>query len=61
MAALDTSKAALDMDAFERGQSMIYLMKKLNLADNAEEKLAEFIDGMFQITREAFWTQNVRG
>ena len=51
---------ALDMDAFERGPSMIYLVKKLNLADNAEEKSAELIDGMCKITLEAFWTQNVR-
>ena len=57
--------AALGMDAFERGPTKItkvhaYLVKELNLAANAEEKLAEFIDRMCQITLEAFWTQNVR-
>ena len=57
--------AALGMDAFERGPTKItkvhaYLVKELNLAANAEEKLAEFIDRMCQITLEAIWTQNVR-
>ena len=57
---------ALDTDAFERGPAMItkihaYLVKELNLAENAEEKSAEFINRMCQITLEALWTQNVRG
>ena len=47
--------AALGMDDFERGPAMItrvqaYLVKELNLAENAEEKSEEFIDRMCQIT-----------
>ena len=47
MAALDSLVAALGTDAFERGPAMItnnhaYLLKELNLAENAEEKPAEF-------------------
>ena len=38
-----------------------YLVKELNLADNAEENSAEIKDSMWQITLEAFWTQSVRG
>ena len=58
--------AALGMDAFERGPVMIkknhvYLVKKVNLAENAEAKSAEFVNSMRQITLEAFWTQNVKG
>ena len=58
--------AALGTDAFERGPAMIsnihaYLLKELNLAENAEEKSAEFVNWLCQITLEAFWTQNKRG
>ena len=58
--------AALDMDAFVRGPAMIrnihaYMVKELNFAENAEEKSAEFVNRMFQITLETFWTQNERG
>ena len=57
--------AALDMDAFVRGPAIItnihaYLVKELNFAENVEEKLAEFVNRMFQITQETFWTQNLR-
>ena len=58
--------AALGSDAFERDQAMItkvhaYLMKEVNLAENAEEKSAEFVNRIGQVTLEAFWTQKVRG
>ena len=58
--------AALAADAFERGPAMIrknhaYLLKEVNLAENAEEKLAEFVNKMCQVTLEAFRTQNVQG
>ena len=58
--------AALDADAFERGPVMIkkihaYLVKELNLAKNAEEKSAEFVNRVYQVTLEAFWTQKVMG
>ena len=53
--------AALGTDAFERGPAMItkihaYLRKELNLAQNAEEKSAEFVIRVCQVTLEAFWT-----
>ena len=38
-----------------------YLMKELNLAENAEEKSAEFVNRMCQVTPETFWTQNLWG
>ena len=55
--------AAMGADAVERGPVMIrrihaYLVKDVNLADNAEEKSAEFGN---RVTLEAFWTQNVKG
>ena len=58
--------AALVANAFERGPMMIikihaYLVKEVNLAKNAEEKSAEFVSRVCQITLEAFWTQNVKG
>ena len=58
--------AALGADAFERGPGMIkkihaYLVKEANLAKNAEEKSAEFVNRVCQLTLEAFWTQNVKG
>ena len=56
---------ALGEDAFERGPVMIrkihaYLVKVVNLAENAEEKSAEFVNRVCQVTLEAFWTQNVK-
>ena len=33
----------------------------MNLAENAEEKAAEFVNRMCQITVETFWTQEVKG
>ena len=58
--------AALGADAFERGPVMIikihaYLVKEVNLAKNADEKSAEFVNRVCQVTLEAFWTQNVKG
>ena len=58
--------AALGADAFEQGPVMIkkihaYLLKEVNLAENAEEKTAEFVNRMCQISLETFWTQEVRG
>ena len=38
-----------------------YLLKEVNLAENAEEKTAEFTNRMCQITLETFWTQEVKG
>ena len=58
--------AALGADAFERGPVMIkkihaYLVKEVNLAKNAEEMSAEFVNRVCQVTLELFWTQNVKG
>ena len=38
-----------------------YLVKEVNLSENAEEKLAEFVSRVCQMNLEAFWTQNVKG
>ena len=53
-------------DAFKQGPVMIkkmnaYLVKEANLAENAEEKSAEFVNRVCQVTLEAFWTQKVKG
>ena len=58
--------AALGTDAFGRGRVMIrkihvYLVKEVNLAENAEEKSAELVNRVCQFTLEAFWTHNVKG
>ena len=58
--------AALGADAFEQGPVMItkihaYSLKKVNLAENAEEKTAEIVNRMCQITLETFWTQEMKG
>ena len=58
--------AALGADAFEQSLVMIkkihaFLVKEVNLAENGEEKLAEFVNRVCQVTLEAFWTQKVRG
>ena len=47
--------AALGTDAFERGPAMItkihaYLAKEVNLAENVEEKSADFANRMCQLT-----------
>ena len=57
--------AALGADAFEQGPVMIMkihadLVKEVNLAQNAEEKAAEFVNKVCQDTLESFWTQKVK-
>ena len=52
-------------DDFEQGPVMIrkihaYLVKEVNLAKNAEEKSAEFVNRVWQVTLETFWTQKKR-
>ena len=56
---LTTRVAALGADGFERGTKMIrkihaYLVKDINLAENAEEKSAEFVNRVGQVSLEAF-------
>ena len=56
---LNPRVAALSADAFEQGPVMItkihaYLLKEVSLAENAEEKTAEFVNRMCQITLETF-------
>ena len=63
---LNPRVAALGADAFEQGPVMIrkihaYLLKEVNLAENAGEKTAKFVNRMCQITLETFWTQEVKG
>ena len=63
---LNPRVAALGADAFEQGPVMItkihaYLLKEVNLAENAGENTAEFVNRMCQITLENFWTQEVKG
>ena len=58
--------AALGADAFEEGPVMItkihaYLLNEVNLAENAEEKTAEFVNRVCQVTLETFWTEKVKG
>ena len=38
-----------------------YLLKEVNLAENAEEKTVEFVNRMCQITLETFCTQEFKG
>ena len=63
---LNPRVVALGADAFQQGPVMItkihaYLLKEVNLAENAGEKTAEFVNRMCQITLETFWTQEVKG
>ena len=58
--------AALGADAFEQGPIMIkkihaYLLREVNLAENAEEKTADFVNIVCQVTLEIFWTERVKG
>ena len=58
--------AALGADAFEQGPVMIekihaYLLMEENLAENAEEKTAEFVNIVCQVTLQTFWTEKVKG
>ena len=63
---LNPRVAALGADAFDRGPVTItkihaYLLKEVNLAENAGEKTAEFVNRMCLITLETFWTQEGTG
>ena len=63
---LNPRVAALGADAFQQGPVMItkihaYLLKEVNLAENAGEKTAEFVNRMCHITLETSWTQEVKG
>ena len=58
--------AALGTDASEQGPVMIrkihaYLVKEVNLAENSEEKAAEFVSRVGQVTLETSWTEKVKG
>ena len=58
--------AALGAGAFEQGPVMIkkihpYLLKEVDLAENAEEKTAGFVNRVCQVTLETFWTEKVKG
>ena len=58
--------AALGADAFQQGPIMIKkihadLVKEVNLAENAGEKTADFVNRVCQVTLEFFWTQRVKG
>ena len=59
-------EVALGADAFEQSPVMIskiqaYFVKEVNLAENAEEKAAEFVNRVCQVTLENFRTQKVKG
>ena len=61
---LNPRVAALGAEVFEQGPVMItkihaYLLKELNLAENAGKKTAECVNRMCQITLETFWTQEM--
>ena len=63
---LNPRVAALGANAFEQGPVMIteihaYLLKEVDQAENAEEKTAEFVNRMCQITLETFYAQEVKG
>ena len=54
--------AALGANAFDQGPILMkkihaYLLKEKNLAENAGEKTAQFVNRMGQITLETFWTR----
>ena len=38
-----------------------YLVKEVSQAENAEDKSADFVKRVCQVTLEAFWTQKVEG
>ena len=66
MATSNSSSSGIGADAFEQGPVMIkmihaYLLKEVNLAENAGEKTAEFINRVCQVTLETFWTEKVKG
>ena len=66
MAALDSSNSRIGRGQFRSRPVMIskihaYLVKEVNLAENAEDKSAEFVNRVCQNSLKAFWTQNVKG
>ena len=66
MAALDLSNSCTEHGRFrarpsDDHENPCLLVKEINLAENAEEKSAEFLNKVCQVTLEAFWTQNVKG
>ena len=63
---LTSRVAALGADTFERDPVMIrkihaYLVKEVSLAKIAEEKSADIVNRVCQVTLESFWTQKVKG
>ena len=59
MLALDSSSNSIGRVRFRRGPVMIkklhaYLVEDLNLAENAQEKSAEFVNRVSQVTLETF-------
>ena len=63
---LTSRVAALGADAFERDPVMIrkihaYLVKEVSLAKIAEEKSADIVNRVCQVTLESSWTQKVKG
>ena len=38
-----------------------YLVKEMNLAENAEERAEEFVNRVCQVTLVTFWTEKVKG
>ena len=66
MAALDSSDSSIGRGCFrarpsDDQQNPCLLSDRVNLAENAEEKSAEFVNRVCQVILEAFWTQNKKG
>ena len=66
MAALDSSKGSIGRGCFRARPSDIQEnpcqpSERGKPGQNAEEKSAEFVNRVCQVTLEAFWTQNVKG
>ena len=65
MATSNSSKSGIGADAFEQGPVMIkkihaYLLKEVNLPENAGEKTSEFVNRVCQVTLETFWTEKLK-
>ena len=60
MAALDPSDSSIVGPVMVR-KIHAYLVKEVNLAENAEKKSAEFVNRLCLVTLEAFWTENEKG
>ena len=66
MAALDPSNSRIGHGRFlaspsDDQENPCQSGERGNLAKNAEEKSAEFVNRVCQVTLEAFWTHNVKG